>query len=85
MGFFDNSTEQAEDYDREDDRRHREIDANISGWTFVPDVAWQKRESGRDVRFLGSRPSVREPTDEGKCASTVTMKIFKKVSITLTL
>jgi hypothetical protein len=63
-------------------RHYREIDANISVWTFVLDVAWQKTESGRDVRLLGSRASVREPTDEGK-TSTVTMKIFKKVSITL--
>jgi hypothetical protein len=52
---------------REDDRRHyREIDANISVRTFVLDVAWQKRESGGDVRFLGGRALVREPTDEGK-------------------
>ena len=64
------SAEDAKDqgeHDRQDDRCHdREIDADISIRALVFDIAWQKRKSGRDVGPLGSRASVREPTDEGK-------------------
>jgi len=64
------SAEDAKDqgkHDRQDDRRHdREIDADISVRALILDIAWQKRKAGRDVGPVGSRASVREPTDEGK-------------------
>src|SRR5262245_3149268 len=64
------SAEDAKDqgeHDRQDNRCHdREIDADISVRALVLDIAWQKRKSGRDVGPVGSRASVREPTDEGK-------------------
>ena len=50
-----------------DNRRHdRKIDTDISVWTFVFDVTWKKRKSGRDVRSIGCRASVGEPTNESK-------------------
>jgi hypothetical protein len=64
------SAEEAKDqreHDRKDKRCHdREIDANISIRALVFDITWQKRKAGRDAGPLGSRASVREPTNEGK-------------------
>jgi hypothetical protein len=64
------SAEEAKDqreHDRKDKRCHdREIDADISIRALVFDITWQKRKAGRDAGPLGSRASVREPTNEGK-------------------
>jgi hypothetical protein len=62
----EDAKEQGE-HDRQDDRCHdREIDADISVRALVLDITWQKRKSGRDAGLVGSRASVREPTDKGK-------------------
>jgi hypothetical protein len=55
------------DHDRKDDRgRNREINADVSVWALVFDIAWQERKSGRYVVSPGVGASIREPTNEGK-------------------
>ena len=52
---------------REDDRCHDgEIDTDISVWTLVFNITWQKRQSGSDVGPVGSCAAVSQPADERK-------------------